>query len=165
MTGCNKQDKKETNESINYEKIAYDTMNNYYQKVFNLHSNSYCGEIDNEDTLDINTVRIKKYNSIDEINNQFKKFLSNKFIKENLDNKFIEKDGKLYCKIKGMAGLEYNKDSLNIDILNKEDSKITLQIKYETLGDSLNAPIEFKGNATIIKENDIWVLDTYEEKI
>lgn len=164
ITGCEKQKKEEEKQEINYETIASDIMNKYYKNIFNFHSNLYCGEVDSDDTLDTNIVRIKKYNSISEINSNLKTFLSDEFIKENLSNNFIEKDGKLYCKQKGTSGLEYNQDSLKINIIKREDEKIVLQTKYKTLENDLYAAIEYEGTATIINQNNNWLLDTYEEK-
>ena len=151
----------EQTEDIN--KIVIETLEKYYNNIFQEHSSKYCGTIDFEDTYETNYANSKTYNTIEEIKDSYKTFLSENYIEENLIDKYKEKDNKLYCYVRNASTLEYKENSFKITNIIKEDNKINVEGTYETKENDLYPKETFNANITLIKENNFWVIDSYKE--
>ena len=108
-------------------------------------------------------MRTKTYNTKEEANNYFKTFLSKKYIEDNIIKNFLERNNKLYCWSTERSSLEYEKNSFEITNFKEEKFKIEVEGTYKTIENDLNPQETFTGYATIIKENNEWVLDSYRD--
>ena len=95
--------------------------------------------------------------------NSYKTFLSEKYIEENLIDKFKEKENKLYCHEQKNSNLEYEKNSFNITNITKTEKEIKIEGNYRTVSNDLNPSESFNVEATLINENDNWVINNYQD--
>ena len=117
-----KEEKQEITQEIN--NIVKTTMEKYYTNIFEKHSSNFCGEINYSDVFEVYYINTKTFNSIEEMKNSYKTFLSEKYIEENLIDKFKEKENKLYCHEQKNSNLEYEKNSFNIINITKTEKEI-----------------------------------------
>ena len=151
-----------TNEIDTKEKTK-EIMEKYYSSVYDKLSSTYCGELDYSDVFEVYYMRTKTYNTKEEANNYFKTFLSKKYIEDNIIKNFLERNNKLYCWSTERSSLEYEKNSFEITNFKEEKYKIEVEGTYRTIENDLNPQETFTGYATIIKENNEWVLDSYRD--
>ena len=156
-----KEEIEPTTEEIN--NIVLTTMEKYYNTIFEKHSSNYCGELNYSDTYEVYYINTKTYNTIEEIKNYYKTFISEKYINENLINNFKEKQNKLYCLAKEVSDLIYQPNSFKITNINKTKTEIEIEGTFETIENELNPKESFNMKATLIKENNNWVIDKYQD--
>lgn len=150
-----------TTEEIN--NIVLTTMEKYYNNIFEKHSSNYCGEQNYSDIYEVYYINTKTYNTIEEVKNNYKTFISEKYIDENLINNFKEKQDKLYCLAKENSDLIYQQNSFKITNINKTKDYIEIEGTFETQENDLNPKESFNMKATLIKENNNWVIDKYQD--
>ena len=150
------------NETGSKERVK-EIMEKYYSSVYDKLSSTYCGELDYSDVFEIYYFKTKTFNTKEEANNYFKTFLSKKYIEDNIIKNFLEKDDKLYCWSIERSSLEYEKNSFEITKFEQTNYKIEVEGTYRTIENTLNPAETFTGYATIIKENNEWVLDSYRD--
>ena len=150
------------NEAGSKERVK-EIMEKYYSSVYDKLSSTYCGDLDYSDVFEVYYFKTKTFNTKDEANNYFKTFLSKKYIEDNIIKNFLEKEEKLYCWSTERSSLEYEKNSFEITKFKEEKFKIEVEGTYRTLENTLNPQETFTGYATIIKENNEWVLDSYRD--
>lgn len=150
------------NEANSKERVK-EIMEKYYTSVYDKLSSTYCGELDYSDVFEVYYFKTKTFNTKEEANNYFKTFLSKKYIEDNIIKNFLEKDDKLYCWSIERSSLEYEKNSFEITKFNQTNQKIEVEGTYRTIENTLNPRETFTGYATIIKENNEWVLDSYRD--
>ena len=156
-----KEEIEPTTEEINT--IALTTLEKYYTNIFEKHSSNYCGEKNYSDTYEVYYINTKNYNSIEEIKEYYKTFISEQYIEENIINNFKEKQNKLYCLSKQNADLKYKQNSFQITNINKTKDYIEVEGTFETEENELNPSESFNMKATLIKENNNWVIDKYQD--
>lgn len=150
------------NEAGSKERVK-EIMEKYYSSVYDKLSSTYCGDLDYSDVFEVYYFKTKTFNTKEEANNYFKTFLSKKYIEDNIIKNFLEKEEKLYCWSTERSSLEYEKNSFEITKFKEEKFKIEVEGTYRTLENTLNPQETFTGYATIIKENNEWVLDSYRD--
>ena len=150
------------NEANSKERVK-EIMEKYYTSVYDKLSSTYCGELDYSDVFEVYYFKTKTFNTKEEANNYFKTFLSKKYIEDNIIKNFLEKNDKLYCWSIERSSLEYEKNSFEITKFNQTNQKIEVEGTYRTIENTLNPRESFTGYATIIKENNEWVLDSYRD--
>ena len=143
--------------------IVQSKMEEYYTKIFEKHSGNYCGEKNYSDVFEVYYINTKTFNSIEEMKNSYKTFLSEKYIEENLIDKFKERNDKLYCFEQKNSSLEYEKNSFNITNITKTEKEIKIEGNYKTISNDLNPSESFNVEATLINENDNWVISNYKD--
>lgn len=143
--------------------IVQSKMEEYYTKIFEKHSGNYCGEKNYSDVFEVYYINTLTFNSIEEMKNSYKTFLSEKYIEENLIDKFKEKNDKLYCFEQKNSNLEYEKNSFNITNITKIEKEIKIEGNYKTVSNDLNPSETFNVEATLINENDNWVISHYKD--
>lgn len=156
-----KVEKQEITQEIN--NIVKTTMEKYYTNIFEKHSGNYCGEINYSDVFEVYYINTKTFNSIEEMKNSYKTFLSEKYIEENLIDKFKERNDKLYCHEQKNSNLEYEKNSFDITNITKTEKEIKIEGNYRTVSNDLNPSESFNVEATLINENDNWVINEYKD--
>jgi hypothetical protein len=156
-----KEEKQEITQEIT--DTVQSKMEEYYTKIFEKHSGNYCGEINYSDVFEVYYINTKTFNSIEEMKNSYKTFLSEKYIDENIINKFKEKNNKLYCFKQQNSSLEYEKNSFKITNITKTEKEINVEGTYETEANNLNLQEKFNMKATLINENNNWVIDKYQD--
>ena len=156
-----KEEIEPTTEEIN--SIVLNTMEKYYVNIFEKHSSNYCGNRDYSDTYEVYYINTKTFNTIEEMKNNYKTFLSEKYIDENLIDNFKEKENKLYCLSKEVSDLKYKENSFEIVSINKTKNEIQVEGIFETQANDLNPSEMFDMKATLIKENNNWVIDKYQD--
>jgi len=156
-----KEEIEPTTEEIN--NIVLTTMEKYYNKIFEKHSSNYCGELNYSDTYEVYYINTKTFNTIEEAVNNYKTFISEKYINENLINNFKEKQNKLYCLAKEVSNLIYQQNSFKITNINKTKTEIEVEGTFETIENELNPKESFNMKATLIKENNNWVINEYQD--
>ena len=138
-------------------------MEKYYNTIFEKHSSNNCGEINYSDTYEVYYINTKTYNTIEEAKNYYKTFISKKYINENLINNFKEKQNKLYCLAKEVSDLKYQPNSFKVTNINKTKDYIEIEGTFETVENELNPKESFNMKATLIKENNNWVINEYQD--
>ena len=156
-----KEEKQEITQEIN--NMVQSKLEEYYTKIFEKHSGNYCGETNYSDVFEIYYINTKTFNSIEEMKNSYKTFLSEKYIEKNIIDKFKERNDKLYCRQQQSSSLEYEKNSFKITNITKTEKEINVEGTYETEANNLNLQEKFNMKATLIKENDNWVIDYYQD--
>ena len=142
--------------------IVETTMEKYLNNIFEYHSSNYCGKLNYEDKYE-NYTNTQTYNTIKEIKDDYNKYLSEKYIEENIIKNFKEKDNKLYCLSKQSSDLKYNQNSFKITNINKTEKEIKVEGTFETEENELNPKETFNVQVELIKENDNWVINEYKE--
>ena len=143
--------------------IVQSKMEEYYTKIFEKHSGNYCGEKNYSDVFEVYYINTLTFNSIEEMKNSYKTFLSEKYIEENLIDKFKERNNKLYCFEQKNSNLEYQNNSFNITNITKTEKEIKIEGNYKTVSNDLNPSESFNVEATLINENDNWVISNYKD--
>lgn len=156
-----KEKKQEITQEIT--NIVQSKMEEYYTKIFEKHSGNYCGEKNYSDVFEVYYINTKTFNSIEEMKNSYKTFLSEKYIEENLIDKFKERNNKLYCFEKKNSSLEYQNNSFNITNITKTEKEIKIEGNYKTVSNDLNPSETFNVEATLINENNNWVISNYKD--
>ena len=156
-----KEEIEPTSEEIN--NIVLTTMEKYYNNIFEKHSSNYCGELNYSDTYEVYYINTRTYNTIEEVKNNYKTFVSEKYINDNLINNFKEKQNKLYCLAKEVSNLIYQQNSFKITNINKTKTEIEVEGTFETIENELNPRESFNMKATLINENNNWVIDKYQD--
>lgn len=140
---------------------------------------AYCGET--EGILDLNGFLYYKSTSFDsfaELESYLKKYMTNKLLSTSNYNKvttlngvevnsYYEKDGNLYCNTWNKGGnvsLSYYQESESIfEITNIEDNSFTATINAVYYDVAKENKTTKKMNVVLVKNNDIWLMDSYEE--
>lgn len=143
--------------------IVQSKMEEYYTKIFEKHSGNYCGEKNYSDVFEVYYINTLTFNSIEEMKNSYKTFLSEKYIEENLIDKFKERNNKLYCFEQKNSNLEYQNNSFSITNITKTEKEIKIEGNYKTVSNDLNPSETFNVEATLINENDNWVISNYKD--
>ncbi len=156
-----KEKKQEITQEIT--NIVQSKMEEYYTKIFEKHSGNYCGEKNYSDVFEVYYINTKTFNSIEEMKNSYKTFLSEKYIEENLIDKFKERNNKLYCFEQKNSSLEYQNNSFNITNITKTEKEIKIEGNYKTVSNDLNPSETFNVEATLINENNNWVISNYKD--
>ena len=156
-----KEEKQEITQEIR--NTVQNKMEEYYTKIFEKHSGNYCGEKNYSDVFEVYYINTKTFNSIEEMKNSYKTFLSEKYIEENLIDKYKERNNKLYCYEQKNSNLEYQNNSFNITNITKTEKEIKIEGYYNTVANDLNPSESFNVEATLINENDNWVISNYKD--
>ena len=150
-------------EDENKQKIVNNVMNNFFKYSFYMHSNPYCGEYANNDyyVMKDNSSYLlsKTYNNINEIKTFYKTFLSERYIDENLMNFYIEKENELYCYCRRAGALIYLDGEHKIISISEDKIEVYSIINADNIGSTTI----ITSKATLIKENNNWVVDEYKE--
>lgn len=125
--------------------------------------------------------KAENFNTYEEYINDIKSYFTDEYFTNNIENKntiatktktingevwynFYEKDGALYCinTGKGSDAAKGNFKEINYNITNISSNEIKAIINASWYDISNNDGAEEKINITIIKENDIWKIKSYE---
>lgn len=163
--------------------ILKNLYNDAVRHIFN-QGVSYCGEYadGNDGSLELNGFFYTKsatFKSFEELDNYVKKYMTDSLLEssrynhsttigEKTINSYYEKDGSLYCNGWGKGGnlgLEYYlADESIFTISNIKEKSYDGEIKavYYDTGQENKTTLTIK--VTVVKQNDIWLLNTYEEQ-
>lgn len=146
-------------------KNIFDFVYDYYELP-----EVYCGE--NEIITDINDEMhmyhlSTEYSTYNEMLNDLKKYMSMEVISKGnfaSTNKdfYVEKDGKLYC-VEQYKGYPYGRGEIDIEITSKNENTIAGLATME-LTDMSNNKTYDKVNITLEKNNDNWIVTSYEKQ-
>ena len=139
------------------------TIEKYYTQIFDYHSSLYCGEVENDASADMIYFKSKTYDSISAIAASFSSVISDNYFENNLKEKFIEKEGSLYCKMNQSSSLEYEKNSFVISSIKGADETIVVQGSYKTMESDLYPSESYNAVISFVNVNDSWVIDSYNE--
>ena len=144
------------------------TVNEYLLSIFDTHSSRDCGQVDYNDTYDFDDgmmvyYRSKDYNSLGDVKNNFSSIVSDKYFNDNLSDKFLENDGKLYCGLIPRGSLNYESGSVKVTGIAVDGDNLIVKGNYRTLETDLNASDTFNFEILMVKDNNNWVIDSYEE--
>lgn len=164
------------NEAITILKTNY---NDDVRYIFN-EAITYCGETEDGSNLTLNGftyLKSSSYNSLEELENFLKNYMTDTLLKstnynrtivvnDNTVSSYYEQDGSLYCN-------GWNKGG-NLDLINYNEEESTFTITNITL-ESFDATIDAvyysadnsktvkKINVSVIKQNNKWLLNSYDE--
>lgn len=158
------------------------TYNEAVRHIFN-ESSTYCGKTATGEgsTLDLNGLLYQKsvtYHSVKEVEAYLKDYMTEKLLSTsnynhtitdtsgNTISSYYEKDGNLYCnswnKGSNVELSEYLEEESTFEIISIEDNSFMATIHavyYDANGNyKTTVPI----NVSVIRQNDNWVLNTYE---
>ena len=76
---------------------------------------------------------------------------------------FLDVNGKIYCRVSPRGALDYSTG--NVTLTSVEENNGTLSVKgfYKTVETDMSASDTFNFEASMVKNNNIWVIDTYNE--
>ena len=141
-------------------------MNDYFMNVFNVHSNNYCGSLNNKEVIIIDRVneyiRVVDYESYKEIEDHLNDIVSESYISKNLGKSFTQNDDKLYCKTDNKDSLNYVKNSFELEEVLREKNNITILGNYNATNEE-NKKYNYRVYATLTTNNNNYVINTYEE--
>lgn len=161
------------------ETILKNLYNDAIRHIYN-EQTAYCGESTNE-TISLNGFTYKKsttFNNLNELENYLKKYMTTNLllnsnynkkitIDENTITSYYEKEGNLYCNNWNKGGnilLEnylIDESSFNISNITKNSFDGTIIAVYK---DNNSNKTTKKIKTNVIKENDNWLLNAYEEQ-
>lgn len=144
------------------------TIDKYLVNVFMEHSSKYCGQVDYDDIYDYDDgmmvyYRSKDYSSLDDVKRFYSSLVSDKYFNNYLSDKFLEKNGKLYCGLIPRGSLAYESGNVTVTNVSLNSDVLTVEGYYNTLETDLDASDTFKFNVSMVKSGNLWVIDTYEE--
>lgn len=133
---------------------------------------SYCGEsttgIVNHTNEGMHIYDMStEYSTYNELINDLKKYMSTevmssgRFPSTNKDS-YFEKEGKLYCE-NSQKGYPYGLGNIEIEITSKNENRIVCLATME-LTDMSNNKTYDKVNITLEKNNDNWIITSYEKQ-
>lgn len=142
---------------------------------------SYCGLTDFGTNLSLNGFSYSKsvtYNTFEELREYLKQYMSDELLVTSrfdytydmdgvVISSYIEKDGNLYCngwnKGSNLLLVHYSEVETNFKITNIEDDSFDAIINavYHSVDKNYRTVLKIK--VSVIKQNDKWVLDTYEQ--
>lgn len=130
----------------------------------------YCGE--DEIISDVNDEMhmyhlSKEYSTYNELINDLKKYMSIDVISKGTfastdKSNYVEKNGKLYCK-EQYKGYPYGRGNVDIELTSQSGYKISCIATME-LTDMSNNKTYNKVNLTLEKDNDNWIITSYEKQ-
>lgn len=168
-------DKSKSNKNVVENKIVVNdelkgdivsTIDKYLLNIFDSHSNKYCGELDYDDTYTSGIETYSKsilYSSIDDIRKSYSSIITDNYFDNVLSNKFIEHDGNVYCLVSGRGSLDYTSGNINIANIDVFEDSLNVKGVYNTTANDMNPSDIFNFEASMVKSNDIWVIDSFNE--
>jgi len=148
--------------------IVKNIMDKFYDEVFYGYKATYCGEYDYDDTIvgdEYTYYKSATYSTLKDLKDYLGTYISPNLINFMLGGndtpKYQERDNKLYCLGSGAAGISYNKENSNFNVLSFTNSTIIANANVSTLVSG--APYTINATLSIEKNDDIWVLSSYEE--
>lgn len=146
------------------------TIDKYLVNIFMEHSAKYCGQLDYDDIYDdvygdnlMVYYRSKSFNSIEEVKNTYSSIVSDSFYNNNLSDMFLEVNGKLYCRVSPRGSLDYSTDNITLTLVEEDSGALRVKGYYKTTETVMSASDTFNFEASMVKNNNIWVIDTYNE--
>ena len=147
------------------------TIDKYLVNIFMEHSANYCGEVDYDDSYKFDSdvvslvsyYRTKSYNSIDQVKEKFSSIISERFFNDNLADEFIESDGKVYCGLIPRGSLNNFINSVILTSVEEDDGTLSIKGYYKTNETDMNPSDTFNFEVSMVKENNLWVIDLYNE--
>lgn len=147
------------------DKVIY-LMNNYFNDVFNIHSDNYCGDVNKKEALVIDGayeyIRVMDYNNYKDIEKYLSDIVSVSYIDKNLKNSFTQNNDKLYCRASYSESLNYINNSFELVEVLKDKNKITILGNYDAVNVE-NKKENYRVYATLTTNNNNYVVNTYEE--
>jgi len=151
-----------------YKETVEDVLEKYFKYSFS--GTPYCGEHSADlETINDETILngsysggyVKSYTfkNIEEVKAFYKTFLSDNYFNNNKKIYYVEKDNELYCYNIGKAGLKYEPNGSELKIILSKEN--TIEVYCTIKAYQLNELIQVEGLATLIKENNNWVVDEY----
>lgn len=160
------------NETNIIENITKEEIKEIFNFVYNYYELPvvYCGETDNTIVQIYGTDRYvsKEFSSYDEMLNSLKKYMTIEVITGNspwsatTKEYYLEQDGKLYCNVT-YKGYVYSHGNIEIEVTLQEENKIECVATMELTDSSDNKRYD-KVNITLEKNNDNWIIASYEEQ-
>ena len=145
------------------------TIDSYLVNIFMEHSAKYCGKLNYDDFYFYNGdssmsyYKNETYNSIDEIKKVYSSIISDEFFTSNLKSKFLENNGKLYCGLVPRGSLTYSTGNVFVTDIQSVDNSLSVKGYYNTDETDMSPSERFDFNVLLIKENSLWVIDSYSE--
>lgn len=173
-------DNQQNNEDYDAEAIAKEkmpTVLSFIKQESGVYT--YCGNKGSSDITKGNYYYSisKSYKTLNELKNQLNSVMTKEIYNKyflNDNDKYIEQDGNLYCAYLGADGLVIHfssEDSINkLDNLTYSISNKTTNSFDATLSFTYSSEIEgvtnkeYKYTSSFIKENDTWLVNSFEEK-
>lgn len=147
------------------------TIDKYLLNIFIEHSARYCGQLDYDDIYDdiygdnlMVYYRSKSFNSIDDVKDTYSSIISDDFYNNNLSDMFLEVKGKLYCRVSPRGALDYSTGNVTLISVDSNDGILRVKGYYKTSETDMSASDTFNFEVSMVKNNNIWVIDTYDER-
>ncbi len=147
------------------------TIDKYLLNIFIEHSARYCGQLDYDDIYDdiygdnlMVYYRSKSFNSIDDVKDTYSSIISDDFYNNNLSDMFLEVKGKLYCRVSPRGALDYSTGNVTLISVDSNDGILRVKGYYKTSETDMSSSDTFNFDASMVKNNNIWVIDTYDER-
>ena len=142
------------------------TIDKYLVNIFMEHSAKYCGQLDYDDIYDdvygdnlMVYYRSKSFNSIEEIKKTYSSIVSDSFYNNNLSDMFLEVNGKLYCRVSPRGSLDYSTDNITLTLVEEDSGALRVKGYYKTTETEMSASDTFNFEVSMVKENNLWVID------
>lgn len=146
------------------------TIDKYLVNIFMEHSAKYCGQLDYDDIYDdvygdnlMVYYRSKSFNSIEDVKNTYSSIVSDSFYNNNLSDMFLEVNGKLYCRVSPRGSLDYSTDNITLTLVDEDSGALRVKGYYKTVETDMSASDTFNFEISMVKENNLWVIDLYNE--
>ena len=159
-----------TRKDNKYQDIVDKVMDNYYKYSFYTHSSVYCGEhgenaeykyIDKGKNIAASYHESYTFKNLKDVKEFFTKYLSEKYYNENIEKYYLENNNKVYCYEPGKGKMFYKQEESKFIILSSTDNKI--EVYSLAIADNIGTSTLIKAHVTLIKENENWVVDEYNE--
>ena len=151
-----------------YQDTVNKVMDNYYKYSFYTHSSVYCGEhnenaeyIDNGKNIAASYYESYTFKNLNDVKEFFTRYLSEEYYNENIEKYYLENNNKVYCYAPGKGMMFYKQEESKFIILSSTDNKI--EVYSLAIADNIGTSVLIKAHATLIKENENWVVDEYTE--
>ena len=158
--------------NTNKENITTEEIKEIFEFVFDYMELPfvYCGEYESitdiNDAMDMYRLS-KEYTTYNELMNDLKKYMSSDVISKgrfssSYKEHYVEKEGKLYCE-ETYKGYLYSRGNIEVEITSQTENKVTCLATME-LTDMSNIKTYDKVNITLEKDNNNWIITSYEKQ-
>lgn len=157
-------------EDNGYQYIVDNVMDSFYRYAA-IHTLPYCGEHGEEEFINDEKIlgdssqggyrESYTFKNKDDVNDFFLEFLSDDYYNNRIKKYYVEKDNKLYCFAPGKGALFYKPEESDFKVITISDNKI--EVFAKTISENIGTDQKIDAYATLIKENNNWVVDEYME--
>ena len=131
----------------------------------------YCGDINLANTDEViikesNTYyKSNTYTTLTDLKDYLNTFMTKEYINEVIDNNnYVEENDNLYCYVPSRGRLIYKENSTSYKIIEEDKDKIIASVSYKAVTEG-GEVITIKAELIFKRENNKWLLSSYEEEL